>query len=87
MQAIGLNIIVEIVQEQVQLSSGLLLSDQDVANERYGRAKVLSVGTDVPTNKINIGDELYYDKAHGYTMIIDGLPRTIIQYRDVVTIR
>jgi hypothetical protein len=51
---------------------------------RYGRGLVVASGTDVTS--IDAGEELYYDKRASYTMLIDGIARTIISERDVVVV-
>ena len=51
---------------------------------RYGKATVLSPGTEVKT--IAKGDVVYYDKRSAHTMIIKQDPVTIIQERDVVVV-
>jgi co-chaperonin GroES (HSP10) len=45
---------------------------------------VIAPGTDVSV--IDEGDELYYDKAHSFTMLIDDTQYTIISERDVVVV-
>jgi co-chaperonin GroES (HSP10) len=45
---------------------------------------VIAPGTDVDV--IDEGDELYYDKAHSFTMLINDVQYTIIQERDVVVV-
>ena len=62
----------------------MLLSGEDTDKLRYGRARVLASGTDV--DNVKDGDELYYDKRSRYTMIIEGIARTIISERDVVVV-
>lgn len=84
MKAIGKNIVVENVEEEVKTDSGLILSGDDTNKFRYKRAIVAAPGTDVLS--IASGDEIYYDKSHGYTMIIHNKQYTIIQERDVVIV-
>jgi co-chaperonin GroES (HSP10) len=84
MRAIGLNIVVNDIAEEGKTDSGLALSADDMAGFRYKKAKVVEVGSDVPN--IKSGDEVYYDKHSSYTMVIEGVPYTILQYRDVVVI-
>ena len=72
------------VQENVKTESGLILSGEDTNQLRYKRAEVVAPGTDVSV--IDEGDELYYDKAHSFTMLIDDVQYTIIQERDVVVV-
>lgn len=84
MQPIGKYIIVKDVQESIKTESGLILSGEDVNQMRYKRAIVVASGTDVDVIKEN--DELYYDKGHSFTMLIDDLQYTIISERDVVVV-
>jgi co-chaperonin GroES (HSP10) len=84
MQPIGKYIVVKDIQESIKTESGLILSGEDTNQLRYKRAEVIAVGTDVTV--INEGDELYYDKAHSFTMLINDLQYTIISERDVVVV-
>jgi co-chaperonin GroES (HSP10) len=84
MKAIGKNIIITIVDEEVTTSSGILLSGEDANQLRYKRGIVKAAGTDV--SAIEEGDEIYYDKGHGYTMVIHNEQYSIIQERDVVVV-
>ena len=84
MKPIGKFIVVKIIEEEIKTQSGLFLSGEDANQLRYKRAIVEKPGTDVTV--INEGDEIYYDKAHGYTMMINDTQYTIIQERDVVVV-
>lgn len=84
MQPIGKYIAVQDIQEDVKTASGLILSGEDTNQLRYKRAVVIAPGTEVSV--IDAGDELYYDKAHSFTMLIDGEQYTIISERDVVVV-
>lgn len=84
MKAIGKNIVIRQVDEEVKTSSGLVLSGEDTNQLRYKRGKVVTPGTEV--SSIAEGDEIYYDKAQSYTMIIHDEQYTIIQERDVVMV-
>ena len=84
MKAIGKNIVVRNVDEEVKTTSGLILTGDDTKQLRYKRGIVIEPGTEV--NSIAKGDEIYYDKAHGYTMIIHDEQYSIIQERDVVIV-
>lgn len=84
MKPIGKYIVVKDVQENVKTESGLILSGEDTNQLRYKRAMVVESGTDVSV--IEQGDELYYDKAHSFTMLIDDMQYTIISERDVVVV-
>ena len=84
LKPIGKYIVVRDVQENVKTESGLFLSGEDTNQLRYKRATVIAPGTDVTV--IDEGDELYYDKGHSFTMLIDDTPYTIITERDVVVV-
>lgn len=84
MKAIGKNIVITHVEEEVRTDSGLVLSGEDTNQLRYKRGKVVAAGTEVKA--ISEGDEIYYDKVQSYTMIIHDKQYTIIQERDVVVV-
>ena len=84
MKPIGKFIVIKDIQEEIKTNSGLILSGEDTNQLRYKRAEVVAVGTDVDV--IDEGDELYYDKSHSFTMLIDNEQYTIISERDVVVV-
>jgi len=84
MKAIGKNIVIKSIEEEVKTSSGLVLSGEDTNQLRYKRGIVINSGTEV--NAIKAGDEVYYDKANSYMMIINDDHCVIIQERDVVLV-
>jgi len=85
MKPIGKYIIVKDIQETITTESGLILSGEDTNQLRYKRALVIAPGTDVSVF-IDEGDELYYDKGHSFTMLIDDSQYTIISEKDVVVV-
>ena len=84
MKPIGKFIVVRDIQEEIKTQSGLILSGEDTNQLRYKRAVVVATGTDVDV--IDEGDELYYDKSHSFTMLINEEQYTIISERDVVVV-
>ena len=84
MRPIGKFIVIKDIQEEIKTQSGLILSGEDTNQLRYKRAEVIAVGTDVDV--IDEGDELYYDKSHSFTMLINEEQYTIISERDVVVV-
>jgi co-chaperonin GroES (HSP10) len=84
MQPIGKHIIIQQIEEEVTTKSGILLSGADTSQLRYKRAKVVASGTDV--SAIKPGDEIYYDKNHGFTMMINDGQYTVIQEHHVVVV-
>lgn len=84
MKPIGKYIVVAQIDEGVTTESGLVLSGEDVNQFRYRRGLVVEPGTDVAN--IAKGDKIYYDKAHSFTMMIDGLQYTILRESDVVVV-
>lgn len=84
MKPIGKYIVVSQIDEEIRTESGLLLSGKDAADLRYKKARVVAPGTDVAA--IKAGDEIYYDKRAGFTMVIEGNQVTVITERDVVVV-
>ena len=84
LQPIGKYIVIKTIDEELKTESGLVLSGEDMNQMRYKRGLVIEAGTDVP--HIKKDDDIYYDKAHGFTMIIDDKQYTIIREADVVVV-
>ncbi len=84
MRAIGKNIVIDLIEEEIKTDSGLLLSSEDSKNLRYGKATVVSAGGEV--HGIKEGDIIYYDKRNSFGMVIEGEQRTIIGERSVVVV-
>lgn len=84
MQALGKNIIIKPIDEQIKTDFGLVLSGEESDKIRYKKATVFNTGTEVLT--IKEGDEIYYDKRAGYTMILNGEQLTLISEKDVVIV-
>jgi chaperonin GroES len=84
MKPIGKYIVIKNIDEELKTESGLILSGEDMNQMRYKRGLVIEPGTEVP--HIKKDDDIYYDKAHGFTMLINDVQYTIIQERDVVVV-
>lgn len=84
MKPIGKYIAVQNIDEEIKTESGILLSGEDANQFRYRKAIVKAPGSDV--HVIKEGDVLYYDKAHGFTMIIKEQSYTMIRESDVVVV-
>ena len=84
MTPIGKYIVIKTVDEELKTESGLFLSGEDMNQMRYKRGLVIESGTDVL--HIKKDDDIYYDKAHGFTMLIDDKQYTIIREADVVVV-
>jgi co-chaperonin GroES (HSP10) len=84
MKPIGKYIAVKDIAEEVKTKSGLIMSGDDMQQMRYRKATVIKPGTDVSVIKEN--DIVYYDKGHGFTMLIKEEQYTIIREADVVVV-
>jgi|TARA_R110002020_G_scaffold280900_1_gene496655 co-chaperonin GroES (HSP10) len=84
MIAIGKNVIIQPIEEQIKTDSGLLLTASDVEGFRYKKGKVIKEGTDVQAIKGN--DIIYYDKSAGFSLLINNITYTIINERDIVVV-
>jgi co-chaperonin GroES (HSP10) len=84
MKPINKYIVITTIDEQIKTDSGLILTGSDAEKFRYKKGKVVKPGTTVEC--VSDGDLIYYDKNAGYTMLIENVPYTIIQERDVVVV-
>jgi len=84
MKPIGKNIVIKNIDEEVKTGSGLVLSGKDIDSLRYRKGIVVEPGTEV--NFIKKDDLIYYDKSHGFTLLVESKPLTVIQERDVVVV-
>ena len=85
MKAIGKYVVIEPIKEvDVQTKGGLILAEKQREDIRYRRAKVIEPGSDVSVLKK--GDEVYYDKASGFSIEINKEEYKVIKEFDVVII-
>jgi len=84
MKPIGKYILINAVEEEIETSSGLLLSAEESNQLRYKKGLVVESGSDVTV--INKGDTIYYDRRAGYTMMIGSDSYTLIAEKDVVVV-
>tara|TARA_R100000742_G_C4246946_1_gene65740 strand:- start:250 stop:510 length:261 start_codon:yes stop_codon:yes gene_type:complete len=85
MKAVGKYIVIEPIKEvNSTTKGGLILAEKQREDVRYRRAKVIKPGSDVQV--LNIGDEVYYDKAAGFNIEINKEPYKVIKEHDVVII-
>tara|TARA_R100000655_G_scaffold99509_2_gene143440 strand:+ start:379 stop:636 length:258 start_codon:yes stop_codon:yes gene_type:complete len=84
MKAIGKNVVIQKIEEEVKTESGLLLSNEDAKSFRYQKGKIILPGSECCDLKKD--DIVYYDTRNSYTLIINSDNVTIIQERDVVVV-
>jgi co-chaperonin GroES (HSP10) len=84
MRPIGKYILINAVEEEIETSSGLLLSAEESNQLRYKKGLVVEPGSDVTV--IKSGDSIYYDKRAGYTMMVGSDSYTLISEKDVVVV-
>tara|TARA_R100001443_G_scaffold93288_2_gene99857 strand:+ start:1552 stop:1809 length:258 start_codon:yes stop_codon:yes gene_type:complete len=84
MIAIGKNVIIQPIEEEVKTDSGLLLTASDVDEFRYKKAKVIKPGTDV--QNIKSEDLIYFDKSAGFSLLLNNTTYTVIAERDIVVV-
>ena len=82
MKAVNDYIVVEPIKEQKTTSGGLLLTDDTDTDNRYKKAKVVSVGN--LAELIKEGSVVMYDQHAGHDITYDGLLYKVIKLRDVV---
>jgi|TARA_B110000977_G_scaffold40504_1_gene54455 co-chaperonin GroES (HSP10) len=84
MQAINHYLIIDKIKEAPRLVGGLELNEKQNSDERYLKAKVVSVGNEVPV--IKKGDVIRYDKHAGHGVEYKGNLYYVIKTPDVVII-
>ena len=84
MKPINKYIVINPIKEEMKTDSGLLLSREDADGFRYQKATVVKEGTEVKC--VSEGDEIYYDKAAGHSMLISDKIYTVISERHVVVV-
>ena len=84
MQAINHYLIIDKIKEAPRLVGGLELNEKQNSDERYLKAKVVSVGNEVPV--IKEGDVIRYDKHAGHGVEYKGNLYYVIKPPDVVII-
>jgi co-chaperonin GroES (HSP10) len=85
MKAVGRNLIIQKVEENITKSEGgLLLSKNDRSDIRYIEAKVISVGEEISGLKEN--DSIFYDRHAGHSIEINKNTYQVIKAQDVVVV-
>ena len=84
MQAINDYVIVDIIKEGPKKVGGLILTDETDETNRYRKANIISVGSDVPI--VNKGDVIYYDGVSGHDIAYDNVMYKVIRARDIVIV-
>ena len=84
MKAINDYIVIQKIKEQKTTSGGLLLTDKTDVDNRYKKAKVVSVGNLADIIKVN--SIVMYDKHAGHDVEYDDIMYRVIKLRDVVLV-
>ena len=84
MKAVNNYIIVEKIKTEQKKVAGLIMTEDIDDDNRYIKAKVISVGNLV--EGIKDGDVVYYDKHAGHGVQYKDILYYVIQSRDVVLI-
>jgi len=84
MRAVNKYIIINQIIEEAKTSSGLLLTNVENDEMRYGKGTVVSIGNEVLA--VKEGDMIYFDKRNGHQVRIDGTVYGVIKEADVVVI-
>ena len=84
MKAVNHYIIIDLIKKQPKKVAGLILTEDVDSDNRYLKAKVVSVGNLV--EGINEGDTVYYDKHAGHGIQHKDKFYGVIKQQDVVLI-
>lgn len=85
MRAIGKYIVIDPIIEETKSQSGLIMTNEDENELRYGKANVVHVGCDVVAD-IASESVIYYDRRAGHGVRIQNRQYHIILERDVVLV-
>ena len=84
MKAVNHYIIIDMTKEEPTKVGGLILTDETDEDNRYAKAKVVSIGHNVEGIKEN--DTIYYDKHAGHGIQHKDKFYGVIKQQDVVLI-
>jgi len=85
MKAIGRNLIIQKIEENITKSKGgLLLGKNDRSDIRYIEALVVSVGEEV--KGVNKDDKIFYDRHAGHLIELINEKYHVIKDQDVVVV-
>ena len=84
MQAINDYVIVDKIKEEPKKVSGLILTDKTDEDNRYKKAKIISVGNMVEI--VTKDDIIYYDKHAGHDIGYNDELYKVIRMRDIVLV-
>ena len=85
MKAIGRNLIIQKIEQNITKSQGgLLLNKNDRSDIRYVEAKVISIGDEVQGLKEK--DVIYFDRHAGHKIEIDKTTYRVIKAQDIVIV-
>ena len=84
MQAINDYVIVDKIKEGPKKVSGLILTDETDADNRYKKANIISVGNLV--EGVKKGDTIFYDKHAGHDIGYNDELYRVIRMRDIVLV-
>ena len=84
MKAVNHYIIIDLIKNESNKVGGLILTEQTDKDNRYAKAKVISIGNLV--EGIHTGDIIYYDKHAGHGIQHKDKFYHVIRQQDVVLI-
>ncbi len=85
MQAVNYYIVVEKIKVEPKKVGGLILTDKTDTENRYKKAKIISIGNLVKGVKVD--DVIYYDKHAGHDITFDEKIFRVIQIGDIVLVQ
>ena len=76
--------VVEKIKVEQKKVGGLILTDKTDTENRYKKAKIISIGNLV--KGVNVDDIIYYDKHAGHDITFDEKIYRVIQVGDIVLV-
>jgi len=84
MKAINFYLVVEKIKEEPKKVAGLILTEKTDVDNRYVKAKIISVGSEV--KGLEEGHIIYFDKHAGHGITFDDVLYHVIKAGDVVLV-
>jgi len=81
MKALGTNVVIRPIVEEVKSKSGLIMTSYTEKDIRHKKGEVVSAGSDV--EGLNEGDKVYYDSAAASNIRIEGEKLIVINDRQI----
>jgi co-chaperonin GroES (HSP10) len=86
MRTINDFLVVEPINEEIKLDSGMVVAQKDMNDVRYVKGIVKISSSEIPSDLVKAGDTIMYDKNNSHQAFVNSEKLTFIRRRDVVVV-